>query len=363
MSSKLPIDHGVVAASIFPTDWDWQPPSSYQKITTIDTHTGGEPLRIPVSGLPPIHGNTVLEKRRYFMKHYDHLRSGLLLEPRGHADMYGAILTTSKDPKADLDCFFINTDGYSPMCGHAILAITKVAFETGVVKKDGVERDLTIAVPAGLVIAKALVAKDGTVTKTTFRNVPSFVYLLDQQVNVPGVGEVTFDVAFGGAFYAVVDAVSLELFLNPESHSKLIEYGRKVKSAILSMPHLTITHPFEDDLSSLFGVIFTGPPHNTANHSRNVTVFEDGEVDRSSTGTGVSARAALHFAKGELKLGEEITVESIVGSVMSVKAAEEVKFGDYDAVVPEVSGEAHITGRHELYFQKDDTFKEGFRLR
>ena len=144
------------------------------------------------------------------MEYYDHLRTGLLLEPRGHADMYGAILTASQDPRADLDCFFINTVGYSTMCGHATLAITKVAFETGVVKKEGVERSLTIAVPAGLVYAKALVAGDGSVSKTIFRNVPSFVYIRDQAVAVPALGleEVKFDIAFGGAFYASTYASS-----------------------------------------------------------------------------------------------------------------------------------------------------------
>jgi proline racemase len=298
------------------------------------------------------------------MKYYDHLRAGLLLEPRGHADMYGAILTTSKDPKADLDCIFLNTDGYSTMCGHATLAVTKVAFETGLVKKEGSIKSLNIAVPAGLLYAKAFMAEDGTVTKTSFRNVPSFVYLRDQKVSIPEFGtEVQFDIAFGGVFYAIVDAQPLSLTLDAESYGILIRYGLAIKKAILALPEIEIKHPFEADLSSLFGVIFTTPAHDTMNHSRNVSVFEGGSVDRSSCGSGVSARAALHLARGELKVGDEVRIESVVGSIMSVKVVEQVKYGEYDAVVPEVGGEASITGTHELYFHKDDIFKEGFKLR
>jgi proline racemase len=345
--------------SIFPSNFTWQPPSSCQKITTIDTHTGGEPLRIIISGLPPIHGRNVLEKRRYFMEHYDHLRTGLLLEPRGHADMYGAILTESAEKGVDFDCFFINTDGYSPMCGHAILAIAKVVLETGLVKKE--QKEISIAVPAGIVHARAIVGGNGEV-KSSFRNVPSFVYLLGQHVAVPGIeGGVKFDVAFGGAFYAFVDADVLKLDLTPENYRTLIEFGRRIKKAIVES--VTFEHPFESDLSNLFGVIFIGKAHDPAHHSRNVNIFEDGEVDRSSTGTGVSARAALHFAKGELSMNESIEIESIIGSTMTVSVVEEVMFGKYKAVIPEVGGEAHITGRHELYFYPDDPFNKGFMLR
>jgi proline racemase len=358
--SKSGVNSPPPLPSIFPANFNWQPPSSCHKITTIDTHTGGEPLRIIISGLPPIHGCTVLEKRRYFMEHYDHLRTGLLLEPRGHADMYGAILTKSEEKGVDFDCFFINTDGYSPMCGHAILAIAKVVLETGVVKTE--QKEINIAVPAGIVHARAVVGGNGEVEKSSFRNVPSFVYLLDQHVAVPGIeGGVRFDVAFGGAFYAFVDANVLKLDLTSENYRTLIDSGRRIKKAIVES--VTFKHPFESDLSDLFGVIFIGKAHDPAHHSRNANIFEDGEVDRSSTGTGVSARAALHFAKGELGLNESIEIESIIGSTMTVSVVEEVTFGKYKAVIPEVGGEAHITGRHELYFYPEDPLNKGFMLR
>src|ERR1041384_3654070 len=337
---------------------DWQPPPLWQKITTIEMHTGGEPLRVYLSGLPPIEGKTVLEKRRYFREHYDHIRRGTIWEPRGHADMYGAIVTPSAD--ADLDVFFLHNEGYSTMCGHAIIALPKLVFEMGVIERDNDEHAININVPAGKVQARAVI-EDGKVIETSFRNVPSFLYLRDQQIEVTGLGLVRFDVAFGGAFYAFVEAKPLGVSLTADDYPRLIDYGRRIKRAVASA--LTIEHPFEPDLSFLYGTIFVGPALEPGHHSRNVCVFANGEVDRSPTGTGVSARAAIHYAKGELQLNQRITIESIVGSVMTVAPVEVTKFGPYDAVIPEVSGTASITGRSEFYFDPDDPFREGFILR
>ncbi|MCJ1311943.1 hypothetical protein MMC25_005617 [Agyrium rufum] len=348
------------ATSLF-AKWKWTPPSTWLKITTIDTHTAGEPLRIITSGLPPIEGTTVLEKRRYFMKHYDYIRTGLLREPRGHPDMYGAILTRSADD-ADFDVFFINTEGYSPMCGHAIIAIGKVVLETGVLHKTGPESEIVINTPAGKNYALVQM-QDGEGVYTRFKNVPSFVYLQDQEVEVDGLGRIKFDVSFGGAFYALVNAAQLppSTTLTAEHYTDLVSYGRKLKKAILRS--YKIEHPFEADLSDLFGVIFTGKAHKAGNHSRNVNVFEDGVVDRSPTGTGVSARSALHFARGELGLNEIITIESILGTEMTVQVTEAVTFGEYEAVIPEVGGTAHIMGRNEFLFDPKDPLKYGFNLR
>lgn len=333
---------------------DWRPPEGWARITTIDMHTGGEPLRVVVDGLPPIEGQTVLEKRRYFREHYDYVRTGLMWEPRGHADMYGAVITPSVD--ADFDVFFLHNEGYSTMCGHAIIALTKLAVETRLVNKN----EITFNVPAGLIRARASVV-DGKVVETSFRNVPSFVYLRNQRVDVPEIGSVRFDVAYGGAFYAFVSAQEVGLKLEADRVSQLIEYGRTIKHAVMSQ--FPITHPFEEDLSFLYGTIFTGPPIDHAHHSRNVCIFADGELDRSATGSGVSARAALHFAAGDLSLNECITIESILDSTMSVKVAELTKFGPYDAVIPEVSGTASITGRNEFYFDPEDPFRAGFIFR
>jgi trans-L-3-hydroxyproline dehydratase len=333
---------------------DWRPPERWTRITTIDMHTGGEPLRVVVDGLPPIEGRTVLEKRRYFREHYDYLRTGLIWEPRGHADMYGAVITPSVD--ADFDVFFLHNEGYSTMCGHAIIALTKLVVETRLVEKD----EITFNVPAGRILARASVV-DGQVLETSFRNVPSFIYLRAQRVDVPGIGSVRFDVAYGGAFYAFVSAQDVGLRLEPSQTNQLIEHGRMIKHAVMS--RFPITHPFEEDLSFLYGTIFTGPPVDPTHHSRNVCIFAEGELDRSATGSGVSARAALHFAAGELRLNQRITIESILGSTMSVKVAEVTTFGPYDAVIPEVTGTSAITGRNEFYFDPEDPFRAGFIFR
>jgi trans-L-3-hydroxyproline dehydratase len=333
---------------------NWRPPEHWTRITTIDMHTGGEPLRVIVDGLPAIEGRTVLEKRRYFREHYDHLRRGLMWEPRGHADMYGAVITSSAD--SDFDVFFLHNEGYSTMCGHAIIALTKLVVETKLVDKN----EIAFSVPAGQIGARATVS-DGRVVEASFRNVPSFLYLRDQNVDVDGIGSVRFDVAYGGAFYAFVNAEELELELIPANSNRLIDYGRRIKNAVMS--NFPITHPVEADLSFLYGTIFTGPALNATHHSRNVCIFADGELDRSATGSGVSARAALHFAKGELGLNERVTIESILGSTMSVEVVDVTKFGEYEAVVPEVSGTASFIGRNEFYFDPEDPYSSGFFLR
>jgi len=332
----------------------WQPPGSWPRINTIDMHTGGEPLRVVIDGLPPLEGETVLEKRRYFSEHYDHIRTGLMWEPRGHADMYGAVITSSHD--ADFDVFFLHNEGYSTMCGHAIIALTKLVIESALVQQERV----TFNVPAGKVHAKATI-EDHNVREASFRNVPSFLLLRDQQVEVQGLGNVKFDVAYGGAFYAFVEAEQLQLSLLPEHHDRLIDYGRRIKQAVATQ--FPIVHPFEKELSFLYGTIFTAPAIEPGRHSRNVCIFAEGELDRSATGSGLSARAALHFAKGELQLNEKITIESILGITMAVEVVELTEFGPHNAVIPEVSGTASFTGKNEFYFDPEDPFRKGFIFR
>jgi trans-L-3-hydroxyproline dehydratase len=344
-------------------DWNWQPPAHFTRIAAVDMHTGGEPLRVFTSGLPPIIGDTVLEKRRYFREHLDHLRTGTMWEPRGHADMYGAVITPSRD--ADFDVFFVHNEGYSTMCGHAIIALTTLVTETRLARQDSKPNEtseihLTFSVPAGRIRARARIDK-GRVRDVTFRNVPSFVYLKEKVVDVPGIGRVSFDVAYGGAFYALVDAAPLGLDLAQQHFERLIDYGRRIKNAIVNS--VAIEHPFEKDLSFLYGTIFTGAAHQAGHHSRNVCIFAQGELDRSPTGSGVSARSALHYARGELKLNEKIEIESILGSVMSVQVVEATRFGPYEAVIPEVGGTAFIAGRTEFYFDPNDPFGSGFIFR
>ncbi|MBT8219831.1 MAG: proline racemase family protein [Bacteroidia bacterium] len=338
---------------------NWQIPEHWTKIECIDMHTGGEPLRIPISGLPEIKGNSVLEKRRYFREFYDHLRTGLMFEPRGHADMYGAIISEASTSDADLDVFFIHNEGYSTMCGHAVIAITKFAFETGILDaSDGL--DLTMNVPAGKIRATAVMSED-QVVKASFLNVPSYLHLRHGKIELEGIGEVVFDIAFGGAYYAIVDADQLNLSLNSDDYYTLIDLGRRIKRVV--QDQYEINHPIEPDLSFLYGTIFIGHAHDPKHHSRNVCIFAEGEVDRSATGSGVSARAALHHAKGELDPGQPITIESILGSTMTVEVMEQVDYPGYEAIIPKVSGSAHFTGKSTLCFDPEDPWKKGFIFR
>jgi trans-L-3-hydroxyproline dehydratase len=246
------------------------------------------------------------------------------------------------------------------MCGHGIIALTKVALDTGLLPITDPETTIGIDTPAGRIVATAGVS-DGVVGAVAFRNVPSFVAGLDRTVEVHGVGSVRYDLAFGGAFYAYVDAGDLGLTLVASETPRLIEAGRAIKTAVMSSG--PITHPVDPDLGFLYGVIFVGPPEDPSNHSRNVCVFADGEVDRSPTGTGVSGRLAIHHARGEIGIDEEITVESILGSVFTGKVAQTTEIAGTPAVVPEVTGRAHITGRTELWLDPDDPLGGGFFVR
>jgi trans-L-3-hydroxyproline dehydratase len=336
------------------------PPKDWLRIQTLDTHTEGEPLRIILSGLPELKGNTIIEYQKYMQNNYDHLRTALMWEPRGHADMYGCILTPPVTEEADFGVFFLHNEGYSTMCGHAIIALTKVAVETGLVKAYKPITKIKIDTPAGLVISHAELNND-SVKRVYFYNVPSFVLFMDKTVEVPGIGMVKFDIAFGGAFYAFVNADELGIEMTPENFRSLIEKGMAIKKTV--MENFQITHPFEKDLSFLYGTIFYGKPLGRAAHSRNVCIFAEGEVDRSPTGTGVSARMALHFAKNEIRLNEPMVIESIIGTEFIGKVVKETSFGPYKTVIPEVGGTAYITGRHEFFIDPADPLKKGFILR
>ncbi len=339
---------------------DWRPPGDWVRIRTIDAHTAGEPFRVFVDGYPDLPGETMLERRRHAREHFDHLRTALMWEPRGHADMYGCIVTPPVSEAADFGVLFTHNEGYSSMCGHGIIAMATVAVETGMVPLAEPETAIGIDTPAGLVRAWARI-DGGRVAGVRFHNVPSFVAALDEVVEVPGLGRVRYDLAYGGAFYAFVDAADLGLRCAPEHFRRLIEAGIEVKRAV--MAERDIVHPFEEDLSFLYGVIFVSPSPEDGVHSRNVCIFADGEVDRSPTGTGVSARLAIHRARGEIDVGEEIVISSLIGSRFSGRVVEDTVFGPHPAVIPEVVGRAHITGRHEFVLDPADALRHGFILR
>jgi trans-L-3-hydroxyproline dehydratase len=338
---------------------DWRPPADWTRVTTLDAHAAGEPLRIVTGGWPPIPGATMLEKRRHAREHHEPLRRALMWEPRGHADMYGAVPTEPVTADGDLGVLFLHNEGYSTMCGHGVVALVTAGLETGLFERTGARTVLRIDTPAGRVTATAH-HEGERVTRVSFENVPSFVLARDRVVEVPGLGTVRLDLAFGGAFYALVDADALGLRLLPEETSRLIEVGRRVKAAVERTTD--VAHPGGDpELGFLYGAILIGNAASDA-HSRNVCVFADGEVDRSPTGTGVSARAALHHARGELATGASLAIESLVGTRFEVRVLCETEVGGLPAVVPEVAGSAHLTGRHEFWVDPADPLREGFLL-
>ena len=338
----------------------WNPPSNWLKIKTIDYHTEGEPLRIIYGGLPEIKGKTILEKRRYFKENFDNLRTALMFEPRGHADMYGCIITDPVTESADFGVLFLHNEGYSTMCGHGIIAVTKASIDTGMIEITYPVTEIKIDTPAGLVLSRPVI-KNNAVESVRFNNVPSFVFAANRNLDVPGIGKINYDIAFGGAFYAFVNAEDAGVVLTAGNFRNLIEKGMVIKKAVMN--DCIIRHPFENELNFLYGTIFTGPPHNKNSHSRNVCIFAEGEVDRSPTGTGVSARMALHYSKGEIDKNKVITIESILGTSFTGKVVDTVRFGPYDAVIPEVGGKAFITGKHEFIIDPSDLLKEGFILR
>lgn len=336
-------------------------PKNWQRIRTIDMHTGGEPLRVILDGLPALKGNNVLEYRRYMKENHDDIRQALMFEPRGHADMYGCILLPPNDDGADFGILFLHNEGYSTMCGHAIIGITTLAIQMNWVEVIEPETPVTIDAPCGRIYAFAKV-KNGEVQSVYFHCVPSFVVALDQKIEVPNLGTVEYDLAYGGAFYAYVDVNKLGLDLSPENYRTLIQKGMDIKRAVMSSSHL-IHHPFEADLSFLYGTIFIGGPVSEGIDSRNVCIFAEGEVDRCPTGSGVSGRMAIHHARQEIMIGETMTIESIVGSVFTGSVVRSLKYGEFDAVIPQVEGTAHITGQHEFLLSPDDPFRDGFFLR
>jgi trans-L-3-hydroxyproline dehydratase len=335
----------------------WRPPPSWRRVRTVESHAAGEPLRVVTGGLDPIPGATILEKRRFARERMDELRRGLMFEPRGHADMYGAIPTEPVTPDGDAGVLFMHNEGWSTMCGHGVIALVTVALEVGLLSTREVVR---LDTPAGRVTARPLCEGD-RVRSVAFENVPSFVVSLDDRVVVAGIGEVSYDLAFGGAFYAIVDAASVGLEMTPAHFRDLIAAGSAIKRAVMAARE--IHHPLESDLSFLYGTIFTGPALGPGADSRNVCVFAEGEVDRSPTGTGVSARVAIERARGRLVPGRAFVVESIIGTRFIGRIARELEWEGYDAVVPEIEGSAWITGRSELLIAPDDPLANGFILR
>ncbi len=281
-------------------------------------------------------------------------------EPRGHADMYGCLLLPPTTAEADLGVLFLHNEGYSTMCGHGVIGLVTVVLQNGLLRKAEPETLVRIDTPSGLVTARASVEK-GRVRAVAFTNVPSFVAALDQVVEVPGVGPVRYDLAFGGAFYAFCRAADLGIALQPAEARRLIALGTQIKEAIAASR--SVDHPVEPELGYLYGTIFVGPSQTPGAHGRQACVFADGALDRSPTGTGVSARLSILHARGELEDRQPYVVESLLGTRFTGRILNRVVYAGVPAVIPEVEGCAYVTGRHEFLIDPEDPLRSGFLLR
>ena len=328
-------------------------------IRTIDAHTAGEPLRLIIDGFPQPQGTTMLAKREWLREHYDDLRTAIMLEPRGHADMYGALLTAPERADSDAGVLFMHNEGYSTMCGHGVIAVTKLALERGLLRPR-TAGTLVLDSPAGPIQARPRFGTNpAVVTSVAFTNVPSFVLHAGLPVRINN-RDVRVDVAFGGAFYAIVDSEAAGIPVVATRLDDLRRAGMAIKAAVEAV--VRVEHPLEAGLKGIYGTIFTAPPSSERADLRNVTVFAAAEVDRSPCGTGTCAVMAVLAAMGLLGPEQTFTHESIVGSLFTGRMVGETTVGELPAIVPEIEGEAFVTGEHTFILDPADPFVHGFRL-
>jgi len=330
-------------------------------IATTDMHTGGEPVRIVTRGYPDIPGATILEKRRYARERLDHLRKFLMFEPRGHFDMYGVIPVAPDLSGADMAVLFMHNEGYSTMCGHAVIALGRYAVETGLVKAREPEATVTIQCPCGPVVAHVAV-RNGKPGGVRFESVPAFAFALEKTVSTDAYGPVAVDIGYGGAFYALVAADQFGLDVRTSRTRDLVDAATAVTEAVKAQ--VPLHHPDDADLAFLYGTILTdGQDAFSDAPSANICVFADAQVDRSPTGSGVTARIAVQHRRGLIATGQARTFESVTGALFTGKAIRETTCGDFKAVTVEVGGEAHFTGESRFRLEPSDEIGKGFLLR
>jgi proline racemase len=324
-------------------------------IAAVDSHTEGMPTRVVTGGVETLPGATMLERKLRFESERDELRMLLMREPRGHSAMSGAILQPPTRPDADWGVLFIEVSGCLPMCGHGTIGVATVLVETGMVAVTEPETVVRLDTPAGLVEARVAVA-NGHAEAVTIRNVPAFLHARDQVVEVDGLGEVRYDMAFGGNFYALVDAQSVGLEVDPARAQELIDAGALIREAVPEP-----VHPVDPEIAGCHHVVFHAPGRDGA-HARNATSIHPGWLDRSPCGTGTCARMASLHARGELAIGEDFVNESIIGTRFVGRLVGEGDVGGVAAVVPEVTGRAWITAMGQYLLDERDPFPAGFTL-
>jgi proline racemase len=327
--------------------------------TTVDTHTGGEPTRTVIGGIPFIPGKTISEKMLYLQQEQDWIRKVLVNEPRGNDVMSGVILTEPCSPGADLGVIFIEVGGYLPMCGHSIIGVSTALIETGIIKPVNPYTYITLDTPAGLVKVKVKV-EEYVAKEVTFTNVPAFVFGENISIEIPSLGTVPLDISYGGNFYAIVMAEAVGLAIVPQEAQKIINYGRLIKDAVNRQ--IKVYHPEKNFINEITHVEFSAPPTHPKADLKNAVVIPNGSVDRSPCGTGSSAKLASMFYGGKLNINEYFVHESIIGTIFKCRVLGETKVGSFKAVIPEITGSAYVTGMHTFVIDSEDPLPEGFRL-
>ncbi|MEO7448460.1 MAG: proline racemase family protein [Humibacillus sp.] len=324
----------------------------------VDSHTEGMPTRVITGGVGVLPGDTMAERRLRFMAERDDLRALLMCEPRGHSSMSGAILQPSTRPDADWGVLYIEVSGCLPMCGHGTIGVATVLVETGMVSVTEPETVVRLDTPAGLVIARVQV-DDGRATSVTLENVPSYAHGLDQVVVVPGFGEVSYDIAYGGNFYAFVKLADLGLPFDRQVRNRLLDAGLAVMDAINDQN--PVVHPEQPEIDVCHHV-YLEAPDSTPEHGRHAMAIHPGWFDRSPCGTGTSARLAVLHARGQIVVGQQVVNESFIGSQFTARILREAKVGDRPAIVPSITGRAWITGNANYLLDPTDPFPAGFEL-
>lgn len=332
-----------------------------QKVDVIDAHAAGEPIRVVVDGLPPIPGQTMIERMNWFTENIDGVRNFLMREPRGHRDMFGAVITPPCTEDGDVGILYLHTTGQATMCGHGTIGAVTVLLETGILPGREGENTVRIDTPAGRVTAQAVI-RSGKVVEVSFQNVPSFLYRDSISVDLPGIGPLEIAISFGGGFYIFVEAQDLGLTVSPEHTEKITQQAMWLKN--WGNRELSVSHPLKPEINAVYGVIVTDASERTdfGWRSRETCIFANGAVDRSPCGTGTSARMALLYARGQMKVGESIENASILGTIFKGTIEKEMDVGGYDGVITQITGTAWITGFNKLLLDPSDPLGEGFLL-
>lgn len=330
-----------------------------KSIQAVDSHTMGEPTRIITGGVPKIPGKDMAEKKAYLEEHLDNIRTTVMFEPRGHNDMFGSIILPTTIEEADLGIVFMDGGGYLNMCGHGSIGAATVVVETGMVEVTEPYTDVVLEAPAGLIKARVEV-ENGKAKSVSIINVNSFVYQEDVEIEVPKIGKVKLDISFGGSFFAVVNAKDLGLTVNQKNADQLKKIGIQIRDIVNQT--VKVQHPEKKHINQVDLVEIYDAPSNPAADKKNVVIFGQGQFDRSPCGTGTSAKLATLYKKRELKENEEFIYESITGTMFKGEIVGLAKVGEFEAVIPKITGNAYITGFNQFVIDPDDPLQYGFCL-